>query len=313
MTPGVRDFIHSFPYKGVFIVVVAAWVALFHFLGNSVFGYTDTSSLFRWLWAIWNGSADDEIGMLVPALVLGLFYLKRHELLAAIQNPWAPALLFLGAGIFLHIVGFTVQQTRISALGFFCGLFGLLGMVWGPRFLRASFFPFFLLIFAIPFSTLLEPISIPLRHLVTRIAVGFCNAILNIGVLRDGVLLFSENRSFQFQVAPACSGINSLTAMFLLTVTYAFLRLRTPWKRAVLILGSIPLAILGNVIRLITVVWVADLFGQNAGGAIETKFGFLTFLSGLAGVFALGWLLREGGSGSPIQTNKPEPRPALQV
>ena len=47
------DCWHALPFKGLFLIIVVAWLALFHFLGNSTLGYTNTSSLFAWLdWVI---------------------------------------------------------------------------------------------------------------------------------------------------------------------------------------------------------------------------------------------------------------------
>ena len=37
------------PHKGFFFVLLAAWLMLFQFLGNSTFGYVDTPSLFHWM------------------------------------------------------------------------------------------------------------------------------------------------------------------------------------------------------------------------------------------------------------------------
>ena len=289
----LRQFWNHLPFKAYLGVLIAAWVLLFHWRGNTDFGYTDTPSLFRWLWVNWNGNPDDEIGMFVPLLAGALLYIRREHWIHRLSSPWIPGLVILLAGIAAHLLGYMVQQTRLSIIGFLLGLFGILGMIWGWRFLRAAALPLGLLIFMIPFAALLSPISNPLRRLVTWMAAGFCSSIFNVGVQRNGVLLFDTAGTFQFEVAPACSGINSLTAMFLLTVAYSFLNLKTGWRRLLLIACAIPLAVLSNWVRLVTIIVVADSFGQKHAAAIENKFGFITFLVGLAGVFSIGWLLRE--------------------
>ena len=38
------------PNKGFFFSLLAAWLALFHFLGNSVFGYVHNPSLLYWMY-----------------------------------------------------------------------------------------------------------------------------------------------------------------------------------------------------------------------------------------------------------------------
>ena len=44
----------------------AAWLALFHFLGNSTLGYIGTHSLFGWMRYCYNNQPDDEHGFLIP-------------------------------------------------------------------------------------------------------------------------------------------------------------------------------------------------------------------------------------------------------
>lgn len=281
-------------------LLVGAWAALFHFLGNSVFGYVDTPSLFGWLWSNWNGNPDDEIGMFVPVLVGVLVWMKRDEILNCPKKPWPPALALLILGIVLHYVGYAVQQTRLSGYGFVIGLYGVLGSVWGIGLLRTIFFPFVLLFFIVPISSILDSITFPLRMLVTSVSVGFCNGFLDMGVLREGTMIFNATRSYRFDVAAACSGIHSVVAMFLLTVTFGFLNFSQWWRRIVLVAAAIPLAVLGNIVRLITVIVVGDALGQKAGAAIENRFGFVTFLIGLLGMLLMGHLLRENRGPRPV-------------
>ena len=52
--PGFADELRAYwrglPNKTVFFPLLAAWLALFHFLGNATFGYTNTPSLLRWMY-----------------------------------------------------------------------------------------------------------------------------------------------------------------------------------------------------------------------------------------------------------------------
>src|SRR5213083_2948221 len=82
----------SLPDKPLFFSLAAVWVAFFHLLGNSTFGYTDTPSLFAWLNYAYNNSSDDAHGRLVPLVVLALLWFKRQELIAAPKAPCWPAL-----------------------------------------------------------------------------------------------------------------------------------------------------------------------------------------------------------------------------
>ena len=96
--PGLAECWQRLPDKGLFFGLLAAWCALFHFLGNSTFGYVDTPSLFHWMYNAYNSkspAADDGHANLIPFVVLGLFWWKRKELLAQPLKTWWPGLILL--------------------------------------------------------------------------------------------------------------------------------------------------------------------------------------------------------------------------
>ena len=281
----------SLPDKPLFFILLAAWLALFHFWGNSTFGYKDAASLFSWLNYAYSMSEDDEHGRLIPLVVLGLLIWKRKELSEMPKAPWWPALLLLAAGLLLHVAGYVVQQARVSIVAFFVGLYGLTGLVWGRRWLAATFFPFFLFAFCVPLGTLAESITFPLRMLVTHISVGIGHA-LGIEVVRNGTQILGAG-GFNFDVAPACSGIRSLTALTALTTIYGFLTFKAAWKRALMVLIAVPLAVIGNVARITGVIITAEAFGEKAGLKFHDGAGFVTFAVAIVCVMALGYWLRE--------------------
>lgn len=288
-----HDYWRRLPNKGLFFGLLAAWLALFHFLGNSTFGYVNTPSLLGWMWNAWSGSDWDEgHGALMPVVVLALLWWKRRELMALPLGLWWPGLGIVAVGLVLHVVGYMVQQPRVSIVGLFGGIYGLMGVAWGWRFLRASFFPFFLFAFCIPFGSLAESVTFPLRMLVTYISVGLSQAV-GFDVVRDGSLIYDVQRTFRFDVAPACSGIRSLVALLALTTIFGFVVFKSPWRRAVMVLSAFPLAVLGNVTRISFTIFVTELFGQEYGVAVEQKFGFVTFAVAIVCVLLLERWLRE--------------------
>src|SRR6185436_13674847 len=94
----------SLPSKAVFGVLFAAWFALFHFLGNSTFGYFKTPSIFRWLYGVYETAPDDSLGGLIPFAVLALFWWKREALVAAPKRIWWPALAIFVLALAFHLV-----------------------------------------------------------------------------------------------------------------------------------------------------------------------------------------------------------------
>jgi len=293
------------PNRGFFLGLTLVWVLLFAFLGISTFQILHSPSLFGWMFNVYSSPMQDEQhGMLIPFIVLILIWWKRRELVEQPLGMWWPGLGLVVAGLLLHLIGFVTEQPRLSVIGFFTGLYGLMGLAWGPRWLKAIFFPYFLVAFCVPIGELAAQITMPLRILVATIVATIAQLGLAPDVMREGTQLFDAQHTFDYEVAAACSGIRSLVAMLALTTIYGFMSFKPMWKRLVMIGAAVPLAILGNVVRLCFTIMVAELFGQDAGKAVETKFGFITFAVAIGCVFFLGrWL--EKSEIKPDGENKP--------
>jgi exosortase len=287
------------PNKGFFFLLLGAWLALFQFLGNSTFGYLDTSSLLKWIYLLGTahsseGETDDNQMIIAPLVVIGLFWWKRKELLRQPMETWWPGLLLVALGLFIHIAGYRLQQPRISIVALFTGIYGLMGMAWGSKFLRASFFPFFLFVFCVPLGTLAEFITVPLRHVAVSIVV-FIVHIAHMDVIRHGTRLIDPKGHFEYEVAAACGGIRSLIMTGMLAIVFGFVVFKAVWKRLLLIALAVPLAIAGNVLRLLTVIIVAKCWGQDAGNWAHNNaiISLLPYVPAMLTLFWLGGLLEK--------------------
>src|SRR5439155_26280977 len=211
---------------------------------------------------------------------------------------WWPELTLVVAGLLLHVVGYVGQQLRVSVVAFFIGLYGLAGLVWGPRWLKATFFPCFLFVFCVPLATLSEKITFPLRVLATRITVGLAHAVLGIDVVQNGTSIWEPTGRYQYEVAAACSGLRSLTAIFALATIYGFIEFKKNWQRLVIMASAFPLAVAGNVVRLAGIIVAAETFGQAAGNSLHesTWFSLLPYVPPIVGLLALGHWLGKGAS-----------------
>jgi exosortase len=285
------------PNKGFFFCLLAAWLLLFQFLGSSTFGYVDTASLPGWMVNAYRdgvGEEAEEHGFLVPLVVLALFYWKRKELLALPHRIWPPALLLLALASGLHVVGYLVQQPRLSIVAMFLGIYALMGLAWGPGWLRKSFFPFFLFAFCIPVASIAQPLTFPMRIMVSRI-VAACSQVLDIDVVREGTQLFNAQHTYRYEVAAPCSGMHSLMAILCIATIYGFVAFEKNWKRLLLIASAFPLSVLGNVVRMMSIIVAAEVSGQSAGNYIHesTFFSLAPYLPAMAGLMLLGHWLRK--------------------
>jgi hypothetical protein len=147
-----QDYWARVPDKWLFLTLMAGWCVLFQFIGISSFNFGTTKpSLFEWLYNAWNTPAMDcSHGNLIPFVVAVLFWVKRRELAASISGVWWPALAVVGLALLIHVLGFLGQQPRVSMIGLFLGLYGLIGLVWGRRTMWVSTFPMALFAFCMP-------------------------------------------------------------------------------------------------------------------------------------------------------------------
>jgi exosortase len=311
--PGiVRALWFGLPDKWLFGVLAVGWALVFFFFGSSSLGYRDLRSpdLFYWMYyAYTNPGSEDNHGLFIPFLVLGLLLWKHKELLACPKGVWWPALFGLALAGCIHLLGFMMQQQRVSIVALFLGFYSLIALVWGRVFAMRCFFPFILFVYCIPVGLMVDQLTFPLRQASTDIAVGAAHLFFGVEVIKDGVRIMDPNGAYQYEVAAACSGLRSLIALSALTTVYGFLSFRTPWKQWLFVFISIPIALAGNVLRLLAIILAAESMGDKAGHFVHEWFGFVTFALALVVVMWLGrWLEEhpEPVAAGPGGTNKLE-------
>ena len=282
------------PNKAFFFTLLAAWVLLFQFLGNSILGYIHTPSLFGWLYNLYNldiADNDSSYGNLIPFLVVGILWWKRKELLALPLKLWPPGLLLVAAALALHIFGYVIQQPLFSVVALFAGIYALTGLTWGREWLRHSAFPFFLFVFSIPLTAHLNFILFPLRLIVVRL-VEVVTHMIGIGIIRQGTQLLDPSGAYGYDVAAACGGMRSLIAVLLLATVYSFAMFRSMGSRIFLIALAAPFAVLGNMLRLLAIIFAAEIGGQQWGNYVHEggPLGIISMLPYLPGIVGLFWV-----------------------
>jgi exosortase len=295
----VRDFGTEFrsywtkvPDKGFFLALLAVWCAVFYLFGISSFNFSKTPSLFQWMCNAWDDPMmDASQGKLIPFVVVILLWVKRRELAETITGWWWPAMVLVGLTLLLHVFGFLAQQPRVSIIALFSGIYCLVGLVWGWKTMKASFFPFVLFAFCMPLGTFVESLTLPLRLIMTKITYFVCNGGLDIPLIRDGTTLIDPTGKINYDVAPACSGIRSFVALLAVTTIFSVLTFRTTWKRAAIVAMTIPLVVLCNVIRLATIILATQAINKQAGLFVHEWFGFVTYMLAIVCLMGVAHLL----------------------
>jgi len=66
-------------------------------------------------------------------------------------------------------------------------------------------------------------------------------------------------------VGAQCSGVRSIITLFALAAVFAYIVQGNWLRKALLFLSVIPIAVLGNIFRVSSLLWVADHWGAEAG------------------------------------------------
>lgn len=285
------------PDVASFLGLLVAWCALFQFLGRTSAIAGQTSSLFDWMWDKWSDPAyDASHGKLIPIVVLGLLWYRRRQLVESVTGAWWPGLVGLGFALLLHVVGYIVQQPRLSMIALFSGAWMLTGVMWGPKTLRVTFFPFAIFGFCMPMGgTFAQGLTLPLRMMAAKTTEFITKDCLDVHVVREGTKLMDPNRIYgSFDVAAECSGIRSFTALLAITTILAVLTLKKLWKQLLLIGSSVPFALVFNVLRITTIILAANAFNSAAAGKfVDHYFGYLTYLMAVIAALLLARWLKE--------------------
>jgi exosortase len=242
-------------------------------------------AVFLWLYApILSGLVADwwqdlnySHGFLIPGLSAYLAWQRWPKLSHAIPRHQLYGLLLLLLGLlmlFLGRIGAELFLMRVSMLLVIGGLIlSLLG--WGH--LKELAFPLTLLLFMIPLpAILLNAITFPLQLMAASISTSGLQ-LIDLPVYREGNLIFLPRLTLE--VVEACSGIRSLVSLAAVAVVMAHLTQRGFWRRAVVMVSAVPIAIAVNVLR----IWGTGVLAYPYGTKVAEDFyhtlsGWLIFV-----------------------------------
>lgn len=230
-------------------------------------------------------------GFIVPLVSACFIYLSRDQLLKARVAPdnWGLAVIVLAlAQLTVGWLGteyFTIRSSLVVLLA------GLVIFLFGPSVFHLLRLPLFYLLFMVPIPYIVyDAAAFPLKLLVSRVSVAALQMMGVVAVREGNIIMFP---SVTLEVADACSGMRSLMSLAALAVAYAFFINLTPTRRLVLILSSIPIALVANALRVIGTGGLAQFWGARAAEGFFHEFaGLAVFALAMVLLVALGGLLR---------------------
>jgi exosortase len=251
------------------------------------------------IWQMWH-IPDWQYAPLVPLICLVLVFSQREKIRQAPirGSNWAIAWILLG--ILVYCIGLKAEMQYFGFLAIQILLAGLILWFWGIRVFRHLTFAWLFLLFAWPLPFLQGALGLPLRLVMSHASTTMLNllgtpcvqsgtAVLSAANLPAGLKLGDK---FQVDIADPCSGLHSLFALMMISALAGYISMNKSSLRLLVFLAAIPIAILGNVVRILLLVWGTQSFGssfalgtEGAPSWFHTGCGYAVYLVALAFLF----------------------------
>jgi exosortase len=237
---------------------------------------------------------------LMPVIAGYLLYQKRKDVFSNAESGLRSGIPLLALGSILSVFGrgqrSTLGQNDYLSLMMCAALITWIGgfiCCLGIRSFRAAAFPALFLLFTIPIpSAALDRIILLLQQWSAEVSYTFFK-LIGIPICRQG-FVFNLN-GLTIEVAKQCSSIRSSLALFITGVLLSGLFLRSMWARGILLLVTIPLAILKNGIRIVTLTLLGLYVDKGflIDSPLHRRGGIVFFLIALSLLLAVMWVLRK--------------------
>jgi len=234
----------------------------------------------------WWEIPDFSHGFLVPFFAAYLVWSKKDALRSTKIVPSWSGIGIVILGLLVLLLGVYGAELFLSRVSLVILLAGLVLCFCGWGLLKELRFPLLVLLLAIPIpSIIFNQITLPLQTLASKLASALL-PIFGVPVLREGNVI--ELPVMKLEVAEACSGIRSLVSLFTLSIFYGYFLEKSPLRRTILALVSIPIAIAANALRILgTGLCVQYWDPDKALGFFHEFSGWVMFLVSLGCLFVV--------------------------
>ena len=238
----------------------------------------------------WVDDSNYSHGFLVP-LVSGWLIWKKREQFANIQYRIdSTGLFLLIAGMIFFVLGNGAAEYFSLRFSFVLTLTGVIWYFLGRQVIRLIWFELFFLLFMIPIPYVLYySVTFPMQLLASKITAGIMN-VVGMGVVRQGNILHIQD--YSLEVAEACSGVRSLISLLALGAFYAQMTQKRFSGKLILFLSTIPIAVIGNVVRVMVTSLIAYLVTTDiTSEPMHSLLGMIVFVIAFILLFILSAIL----------------------
>lgn len=238
----------------------------------------------------WWDEPDYSHGFLIPLITAYLVWERRERLWSVSATPLGRGLVVLVGGVGLLILANMAAELFVMRVSILITLTGLILYLLGRAHLKVLAFPLLYLLFMIPPPAIIfNAITLPLQLFAASAATTSLR-LLDIPVFREGNLITLADTTLE--VAEACSGVRSLLALVALAATYMYFTQDGFWRRSLLLVSAVPIAIVANATRVVGTGILAHSLGNEAAqGFFHVFSGWLVFAAALALLCTEGFVL----------------------
>ncbi len=230
----------------------------------------------------WLTSEEYSHAFLTLPILMYMVWVKKTALLDKQPVYSILGLFLVMLATFAYLFALLTQVPTFISLSLYFTIVGVLIYLLGIRAIPILFTPLILLLLLIPVpDQLYIKITFPLQLKVSQFSETFI-AMFGVPILREGNVMNTPGKSFE--VVEACSGMRSMITLLTLSLIMGYFMLKRKVSKIVLLLTSIPIAIIVNIIRVSTMILLYHFF------RLDLSEGFLHTLTGLL-VFAFALLM----------------------
>jgi exosortase len=230
-------------------------------------------------------------GFFVPLFSAFIIWQERKRLAAVAPRPSWFGLAIMAGALAVLTVGVLGVELFLSRSSLVFLLAGLIVYFAGWDYFRQLLFPWACLFLMIPIPAIIfNQIAFPLQLLASRFASSVL-PLLGVPVMQEGNIL--QLPVMSLEVAQACSGIRSLMSLGTLAIIYGYFLEPKIWRRVLLALASVPIAIVANGLRVVVTGLLVQYWDPaRAEGFFHEFQGWVIFVLSLLLLFSVHSLMR---------------------
>jgi exosortase len=240
--------------KGSILRWAAAGLLLMVFIWSYWFNITD-------LWNIWQKNDEYSSGLLVPFLAAYVLWSRREQIASCSIKPSLWGLLVFFAAQAMKFFGLFFMYSSMERFSIVVSIAALVLLLFGWELFRKVFTTLVFLCLMLPLPrSIHSSLILPLQSWSTSSAV-FSLEMMGRDVVREGNII--DINGTTVAVAEACNGLRMVMAFFVVGGFIVLLSKRAWWEKLVILISSLPIALLCNTIRLaITAIAFTVLKGE---------------------------------------------------